>query len=537
MRLQGLLAPNRELAPLLRSVVKVLCVSDAPNHDQPWQTMGPRSSFGSGCVLATPLGPRVITNAHCVENHVFVEVRRYGNAHKFVAEVEALDHGCDLALLTVDDPSFFDGAALLELGPLSRLGDRVSVCGYPIGGDRISITEGIVSRIELVRYAQSQRRLLAVQIDAAINSGNSGGPVIQDGRLAGIAFQALEDAETIGYMVAPTVVEHFLRDVVRGEALGFPELGLSTQALESNAHRRSLGLTSTHGGVLVTRVDHRGPAAGVLEAGDVLTEVAGVEIANDGTVPLREGEMIDYAHLVSAHHVGDPLALRFVRAKEMRTATLTLRSDEFRSVRTLAGERPRYYVVGGLVFVPLTRSYLETWGEDWERDAPRPLVALFEDDSRSTLHDEPVVLHKVLADRVNQGYHELESLLVTEVDGVSVRSLTHLVDVVEGRSGDFIRFRAATGHWVVLDRREAFSRHHELLRKFGVPFDRALGASQTEHLRAGDSGDRQRLGAARRGRSGRHDVVDQHDAKPSEWSSSTRDREGPAHVLLPLVTP
>ncbi|MBM4357802.1 MAG: hypothetical protein FJ096_06800 [Deltaproteobacteria bacterium] len=65
---QGPNVPSRELAPLLRSVVKVLCVSDAPNHDQPWQTMGPRSNFGSGCILETPLGPRVITNAHCVEN-------------------------------------------------------------------------------------------------------------------------------------------------------------------------------------------------------------------------------------------------------------------------------------------------------------------------------------------------------------------------------------------------------------------------------------------------------------------------------------
>ncbi|MBM4357801.1 MAG: trypsin-like peptidase domain-containing protein [Deltaproteobacteria bacterium] len=466
---------------------------------------------------------------------MFVEVRRYGNAHKFVAEVEAISHACDLALLTVDDPAFFHGTAALELGLLSRLGDRVSVCGYPIGGDRISITEGIVSRIELVRYAQSQRRLLAVQLDAAINSGNSGGPVIQDGRLAGTAFQALEDAETIGYMVAPTVVEHFLRDVARGQQAGFPELGVLTQVLESRAHRRSLGLGQRRGGVLVTCVDHGGSAAGVLEPGYVLIEVNFIELANDGTVPLREGELIDHAYLVSSHHVGESLPVRFLRASTLHSATLTLRALAAEGPGATHEARPRYYVVGGLVFVPLTRRYLETWGDDWERDAPRALVAVLEEGGRTAHREEPVVLHKVLADRVKQGYHELEGLLVREVGGVAVRSLGHLVECVEAGRGPFIRFRAGSGHEVVLDRAESRGRHEALLGKFGVPFDRSLGAGEAED-RAADStrlGQRGRTACDRR--TCRHDVVDEDDPASREAMPTPRDRERLPHVLRPLL--
>ena len=138
-----------ESPSLLRSVVKVLTVSDAPDYDQPWQTLGAVQSVGSGAIVQTRRGLRVLTNAHVVENHVFVEVRRYGEANKFVAEVVGVGHVCDLALLTVADERFFEGTEPIEVGELASLADRVSVLGYPMGGDRLSVTEGIVSRIEM----------------------------------------------------------------------------------------------------------------------------------------------------------------------------------------------------------------------------------------------------------------------------------------------------------------------------------------------------------------------------------------------------
>ena len=65
-----------------------------------------------------------------------------------------------------------------------------ALCSYPEGGDTISITAGIVSRIEVTAYAHSGLGLLAIQIDAAINSGNSGGPCFNAaGELVGVSFQ------------------------------------------------------------------------------------------------------------------------------------------------------------------------------------------------------------------------------------------------------------------------------------------------------------------------------------------------------------
>lgn len=464
---------KRDLPRLLRSVVKILTVSDPPDYDQPWQTRGPSSSAGSGVIISTPRGPRVLTNAHCVENHAFIEVRRYGNAMRFVAEVEALGYACDLALLQVADPAFYQGTIPIPLGEMPELSDEVSVYGYPVGGERLSITNGVVSRIESIPYAHRQRQLLAVQIDAAINSGNSGGPVLKDGKIVGIAFQALEEAEQIGYMISLPIIEHFLRDVERGEPDGFPGLGVAVQTLESNAHRRYLRLPhETTSGVLITQVDYGGSAWGVLQSGDVLLAVDGVDIAADGTVEYRDGEMLSFDYVISRRHVGDRIECRVWRDRRELSCVVTLKSPVYLVAEDRYDAPPTYYINGGLLFVPLTRDYLRTW-DDWWHTAPRNLVALYERGSPTPGCTEPVVLQKVLADRCNQGYHDLESVLIEEAQGQPVRCLRHLIQLLETNRHEFLHLRGSRGEEIVLDAREARARHQEILRRFRVPHDRS----------------------------------------------------------------
>ncbi len=473
---------RRQLGHLLRAVVKVLCVSDAPDYDQPWQTQGPINSVGSGVIVDTARGLRVLTNAHCVANHVFVEVRRYGKASKVVATVEAIGHECDLALLEVEDDDFFGNTTPIAIGELPRLGDRVSVCGYPIGGERLSITEGIVSRIDLVCYAQSNRELLAVQIDAAINAGNSGGPVLKDGRLVGVAFQALDEGEQIGYMIAPPVVEHFLADLEDGTADGFPALGVTTQQLESRSHRRSLGLTRAHpGGVLVKRLAHGGSADGVLEPGDVLLAVDGEPVGADGTVELRPAELVHYRYFVSRRHVRERVPVTVWRQRQEVTCVVDLQPPAYLVAEERYDVRPSYYIVGGLLFVPLTRDFLKTWGDQWWQSAPRDLVALYENGIRTAERVEPVVLQKVLADRINQGYHDLDSLLVDTCYGVPVRSLVHLIELIETRADEpYLELQTSDGTMVVLDRATAQARNQRVLRRYGVPRDRSVDLQDEE---------------------------------------------------------
>jgi len=466
--------PSR-LAKIRNSVIKVHTQSDAPDYDQPWQKKGVDSSAGSGLIVSTRRGLRVLTNAHVVQNQVFVQVRRYGQATKYVAEVEGVGHECDLALLGVADERFFRGVTPIRFGEFPTLGQQVTVLGYPVGGERLSVTSGIVSRIEVMSYAQSQRSLLAVQIDAAINSGNSGGPVVNEyGKLVGVAFEALEDADNIGYVIGAPVVRHFLEEMDRGIFIGFPDLGIETQTLESPAHRRALDLPVKQlGGLLVSEVVYGGSAWRVLRRGDVILKIGSTPVASDGSVRFRKGERIHYSHLVARHHVGETLRVTFWRKGAAETGEIRLKPPHYLVSEDRYDVRPTYYTLGGLLFVPLTRDYLKTWGSEWWNHAPASLMAIYENAIRTQSRQEIVVLQKVMADRVNEGYHDIESQIVTHVQGKRIRHLRHLVRILDRTRQKFIRIDLDDGRTVVLERVAVQQRQAEILNNFGIPRDRS----------------------------------------------------------------
>lgn len=209
--------PSEEPAAASRimdGVVRVYCTHCPPNFSMPWQRVKQDFSTASGFVID---GRRILTNAHAVEYGTLVQVKKRQSERKYLAKVHAVGHECDLAVLTVEDDRFWDDLSPLVFGGMPNLQDEVSVVGYPVGGESLSITSGVVSRIEMQKYAQASADLLAIQIDAAINPGNSGGPVVAGNEVIGVAFQSLssEDTENIGYVVPVNVITHFLESVAR----------------------------------------------------------------------------------------------------------------------------------------------------------------------------------------------------------------------------------------------------------------------------------------------------------------------------------
>ena len=136
---------------LLDSVIRIYCTHTEPNFSMPWQRTKQEFSTSSGFVIP---GNRILTNAHSVEYGSLVQVKKRQSEDKYVARVLAVGHECDLAVLAVEDPSFWKDLHPLQFGELPDLFEDVSVIGYPVGGDSISISSGVVSRIEMQEYAQ-----------------------------------------------------------------------------------------------------------------------------------------------------------------------------------------------------------------------------------------------------------------------------------------------------------------------------------------------------------------------------------------------
>ena len=289
------------------ALVKIEVVSAAYNYAAPWSMQSPRRGNGSGAVIS---GNLIMTNAHVVSDASFIQVRRSGDPRRWRAQVAHIVHDADLAFLRVaNEAAFFDGDYPARTRALPPTLSDVRVYGYPMGGDGLSVTKGVVSRVETRRYAHSGLNLLAGQIDAAINPGNSGGPVIRDGRIVGVVMQGIPGADNIGYMVPEPVIRHVLADLNDGELHGFPSLGVVIQSLDNPALKTSLRMPADTTGSLVVRVIPGSTGAGILQPGDVILSCDGHAIADDMSVQLRGRERVHWSYLAQQRQMGEDLPM------------------------------------------------------------------------------------------------------------------------------------------------------------------------------------------------------------------------------------
>lgn len=457
------------------AVVKIFCVHTEPNYSLPWQRKRQFASTSSGFLVKGANGERwLLTNAHSVEYHSQVKVKRRADDRKFLAKVLAIGTECDIALLTVEEEEFWEGVEAVRFGELPTLQDSVFVVGYPIGGDTISVTSGVVSRIEVTAYAHGATELLGVQIDAAINSGNSGGPVFNEGgQCVGIAFQSYagSDAENIGYVIPTPVINHFLDDFKRnGTFTGFPALGIQWQRMESAALRASYGMQEGQKGVLLRSVYPCSHAYGRLQAGDIMLRFDGVQVACDGTVPFRTGERIAFGYLTSQKFSGDMARVDILREGQETTVDVQLMRPNSLVPHHLNGADPSYLVVAGVVFTVLTAPYLASeYGEDFGREGPVRLLEKLVLAKKSFPEEQVVVVSQVLACDATIGYEDWQNVQVKSFNGVPVRNLAHLAEMVQQCQEPYLRFDIDYDEVIVLDAAAARAATEETLLLHSIP--------------------------------------------------------------------
>ncbi|MCB1614652.1 MAG: trypsin-like peptidase domain-containing protein [Pseudomonadales bacterium] len=450
--------------------MKIYVSSTPPDYFTPWSFLNTAQGSGSGSVLS---GKQIITNAHVVADARYIQVQKNGDPRKFRAFVSYISHEVDLALLTVEDELFFENIKPIRLGKLPETLEEVSVYGYPFGGQALSITRGILSRLEHQFYAHSGEYFFAGQIDAAINPGNSGGAVMVKGRLVGVVMQANSNgrAENLGYMVPVNVVEHFLENARSAIARGFPILALRTQDMESPSLRARYGMTDDQSGALVVRVVEGSTVGGVIHPGDILLAIDGHVIANDKTVEFRKGERTSYKYFIDLHHPGELIRLDLLR--QGRRLQLDVIADVDRPEYTLVpreqfDQLPRYVIYGGVVFVPLTMNLIQRWGSDWRNNAPLGFLAVREEFATDD-RKEVIVALKVLASQVNVGYHDWRNWIVDTVNGVKIRDFDHFLELIQSTENGYMVFSDDEGYQMVINHELAKHTEGDILHDYRVP--------------------------------------------------------------------
>lgn len=275
------------------------------------------SGYGSGFVYSAD--GLIATNNHVVEGAGRIYVTLNGDEQQYEAEVVATDSYSDLAILKIDKT----GLTPVKFGSSSslRLGDTVFVIGSPYNGlFANSVSSGIVSGLNREMVLNSATQTF-IQTDAAVNPGNSGGPMFNaNGELVGIITRKsmlstvtgeTTSIEGIGFAIPSDVASPVLEQLAQGQQVPRSGIGIMGSSLTEQGKQAY----NVENGIYVASVSKGGPAekAG-LEVGDIITKLDGQAI----------GSMDEMIQLMESKNIGDTITLTYVRDGQENTATVTI---------------------------------------------------------------------------------------------------------------------------------------------------------------------------------------------------------------------
>ncbi|HTL91764.1 MAG TPA: trypsin-like peptidase domain-containing protein [Steroidobacteraceae bacterium] len=431
--------PAAEPSPVIAheaesAVVKVFSTMRRPDVARPWSKASPIEAFGSGVVIE---GKRIVTNAHVIAYSSQVQVQGNQSGDKISATVAAMDPGIDLAVLKLEDESFFDNRPPLpRASVLPQIKDPVLAYGFPTGGTTLSITRGIVSRIEFVPYGISTSGL-RIQIDAAINPGNSGGPAISDNRMIGLAFSHLANSENISYIIPNEEIELFLKGVAGGHYDGKPGMYDDLQTLENPALRGFLKLEPAVRGMIVHRPDDSSPGY-PLKQWDVVTHIGTEPIDDEGMVALRNNLRVGFAYLIQHIARDGTVPLTIVRGGKTQQLQMPVPARRPLLIGSLQGEYPSYFILGPIVFERASIESLQLIRARGQMAFGNPLVARFGDRPDPDRQELVILPAPLFPHALSKGYSDPTGCVLKSVNGTPVRSLAHLVALLRDLKDEYL---------------------------------------------------------------------------------------------------
>jgi S1-C subfamily serine protease len=462
-----------------KSVVKVFATVRAPDYAQPWNKRAPEEHTGSGVIIE---GKRILTNAHVVLYASQVQIQAFQAGDKISATVEAIAPGIDLAVLKLDDDKLFATHPPLARAPgLPDVKDAVMAYGYPAGGSNLSITKGIVSRIEFAAYNHPVHGL-RIQIDAAINPGNSGGPAVVGDKMIGLAFSSLGRAQNIGYIIPNEEIDLFLKAVAEGTYGGKPALFDELQTLENPALRAYLKLGPDIEGIVVGEPFTRnGPNP--LKIWDVITRIGDLPVDDQGMVQVGPDLRIRFRYEVQHLAKNGKVPLTVVRGGKTLKIEMPVSSKYPMLIPDRDGTYPPYFIYGPLVFsgagsgfAGLAR-YGYGFGEGGLGAFTSPLITRMTDPPAFAGEELVVVPSPFFPHKLVQGYGSPAGGVVKAVNGIPIKNLRQLVEVLRDGKDEFVMLSFVQRGYetLVFKRKEIEAATEEILNDNGI---RAQGSAE-----------------------------------------------------------
>ncbi len=464
------------------SVVKVFSTVRMPDTFRPWAKQAPQEVSGSGVIIE---GHRILTNAHVVLYANQIQVQANQSGDKVSATIEAIAPGIDLALLKLDDESFFSThQPLPRASTLPDVKDVVMTYGFPTGGTNLAITKGIVSRIEFAHYNYPVSGL-RVQIDAAINPGNSGGPAVVGDKMIGVTFSRLGgNSQNIGYIIPCEEIELFLKDIADGHYDGKPTMTDELQTFENPELRRFLKVDNSVTGIIVHH-----PASDEdsypLKTWDIITKIGDKAIDDQGMVNIGNNLRVKFQYFIQKIASKGKVPLSIVRGGHALIVELPASSNVPRLIPDLQGSYPDYFIYGPIAFSVATSQFIANLKTaEFNANAlafqafiGSPLISRIGEKPAFPDEELVIVSSPFFPHALSKGYGNPTALVVKTVNGISIRNLNHLVQVLRDSQGEFdvITYWGRGGESMVFPRKKMQSATDEVLADNGI---RSQGSQQ-----------------------------------------------------------
>lgn len=462
----------KTVAASTSSILRVNSTNQSYDFFRPWTKKAPYSRRGLGTLIE---GGRILVTAELIANNTFIELEKAATAEKSSATVERVDYEANLAILRPTDPAFIEGMKPMILDRGVRVGDRATVLQLEANGE-IAETIGTVTSIAVGPYPLDNMGLLLFRLSAPMQQrdGSFTLPTVRDGRLLGLLMRYDARSQTADLISTP-VIEHFLTEAGKESYGGFARAGIAFSATRDPQLRRYIGLKEP-GGVYVTDVLPTGPAgkAGLLE-GDVILAVDGKAIDQDGNYEDPDFGRIGFSHITNTlTHPGDTLAFRVFR--DGKTLEIPVKMEprdrsKILSESYVVDRAPRFMILGGVVFMELSRPYLQEWGGDWPKSAPQRLV--YYDAFQNELPQDRgkiVFISQILPTPDTLGYEGLDNLVVSKVNGREIRSLDDLAEAAKHPVDGFQKIELEEDPGVLfLDATAIENNRDQLIKKYALP--------------------------------------------------------------------
>jgi S1-C subfamily serine protease len=418
-------------------VLRIFTSSRSGYYHKPWKSPDFLSIKASGFFFKDDAlfpGKRglILTNAHAVSQGQSFKVSNGREKRRYRVKVVGVCDSADFAIVQMvpKDLETYERrngpVTPLELGDSDalRVGDKVLGWGYPLGGERISKSEqGEISRIEVNRYAYSGDRWLMVQASLQQNRGNSGGPVLKDGKVVGMSFQGISASDRINYFIPVNLIKHLAKVLSAQENI--PRWLYIVESMFPRL-KRYYGLGPDQGGVLLDYViPGGGPHTFGLRKGDILTEIDGHKIDDFGEIffePL--GQRIYFGEIINRKLVGDHLSVKVIRDGVEKEIQGKVAPSLPRLVpRIFTG--PNYFIFDGVAFVELTLNCIDNLGKSGVE---------FQERYASEYPDKPyekvVIISEIFPE---YGLVDIAPFLkrVEKIDGQPVLNIEQLYDTIQ----------------------------------------------------------------------------------------------------------